>query len=108
MGIKHFVLAVNKMDLIDYDSHRFNEIKAEFKSLCANFELDSVKVIPVSATKGDNLTKLSIKTPWYEGKPMLSYLEQIDVAPKADDEGFVMPVQRVCRPNHTFRGFMGR
>ncbi len=107
MGIKHFVLAVNKMDLIGYDQHRFNEIKSEFKSLVADFNLDSIQVIPVSATEGDNVTKKSEHTPWYDGESLLAYLEQQDVIAPTNDEVFVMPVQRVCRPNHTFRGFQG-
>jgi len=107
MGIKHVVLAVNKMDLISYDKHRFNEIKEEFKAFAANFNLESIKVIPVSATEGDNVTKESNNTPWYKGETLLSYLEQRDVLAINTNEGFVMPVQRVCRPNHTFRGFQG-
>ena len=108
MGIKHFVLAVNKMDLIDYDKHRFNEIKDEFKAYTANLNLDSIEVIPVSATEGDNVTKSSVHTHWYKGLPLLSYLEGKDVNTTVENDGFVMPVQRVCRPNHTFRGFQGQ
>lgn len=108
MGIKHFVLAVNKMDLIKYDSHRFEEIKKDFLSFVANFNLESIQIIPVSATEGDNVTKMSNRTPWYEGLPLLSYLEQIDISQEIKSEGFVMPVQRVSRPNHTFRGFQGQ
>lgn len=108
MGIKHFVLAVNKMDLIDYDKHRFNEIKDEFKAYTANLNLESIEVIPVSATEGDNVTKSSFHTHWYKGLPLLSYLEEKDVNTTVENDGFVMPVQRVCRPNHTFRGFQGQ
>jgi len=108
MGIKHFVLAVNKMDLIDYDKHRFQEIKEDFLRLVANFNLETVQVIPVSATEGDNITKPSINTTWYDGLPLLPYLEQIDVGLDTNEDGFVMPVQRVSRPNHTFRGFQGQ
>ncbi|WHH57496.1 adenylyl-sulfate kinase [Petroclostridium sp. X23] len=108
MGIKHFVLAVNKMDLIDYDKHRFDEIKQDFLSLTANFNLETIQVIPVSATEGDNITKPSLHTPWYNDLPLLAYLEQRDVSSNTDNSGFIMPVQRVCRPNHTFRGFQGQ
>jgi bifunctional enzyme CysN/CysC len=108
MGIKHVILAVNKMDLIDYDKRRFDEISNDFRSLCANFNLDTVEIIPVSATKGDNLTIRSQYTQWYKGKPLLTYLEGIDVLSNKVDDTFVMPVQRVCRPNHTFRGFQGQ
>ncbi len=108
MGIKHIVLAVNKMDLIDYDKHRFQEIKEDFLRLVANFNLETMQVIPVSATEGDNITKPSINTTWYDGLPLLPYLEEIDVSTEIKEDSFVMPVQRVSRPNHTFRGFQGQ
>lgn len=108
MGIKHFVLAVNKMDLIDYDKHRFNEIERDFRSITANFNLETIRIIPVSATEGDNIIKSSIHTLWYKGEPLLTYLENIDVNQMQDEKDFIMPVQRVCRPNHTFRGFQGQ
>jgi bifunctional enzyme CysN/CysC len=76
--------------------------------LTADYGLESIEVIPVSATEGDNITKKSVNTGWYEGLPLLTYLEQIDVREENDDKGFVMPVQRVSRPNHTFRGFQGQ
>ncbi len=108
MGIKHFVLAVNKMDLINYDKHRFEEIKAEFTRYASTFNLDSIQAIPVSATEGDNITKKSMNTGWYDGESMLAYLENVDVSESIEDSGFIMPVQRVSRPNHTFRGFQGQ
>jgi len=108
MGIKHFVLAVNKMDLINYDNHRFEEIKSEFLSLTAGYNLESVAAIPVSATEGDNLTVNSQNMSWYKGLPLLPYLEQLNISGETDCGYFVMPVQRVCRPNRTFRGFQGQ
>lgn len=108
MGIKHVVLAVNKMDLVNFDQNTFNEIKHDFLELSKNFDLESVQVIPVSATAGDNVTKASSNTPWYDELPLLPYLESVDVAKEVDQEHFVMPVQRVSRPNHTFRGFQGQ
>lgn len=108
MGIKHFVLAVNKMDLIHYDKHRFEEIKTEFLRLTAGFDLESIEVIPASATEGDNITEKSMNTSWYKGLPLLTYLEQIDVREAVDKDSFIMPVQRVSRPNHTFRGYQGQ
>ncbi|MEA2012784.1 MAG: adenylyl-sulfate kinase [Verrucomicrobiota bacterium] len=108
MGIKHFVLAVNKMDLIGHDQHRFDEIKDEFISLTAGYNLDTIQAIPVSATEGDNVTKNSKNTAWYDGLSLLQYLEQIDVSEDFKEEGFILPVQRVSRPNHTFRGFQGQ
>ncbi len=108
MGIKHIVLAVNKMDLIGYDQKRFEEIKKDFHQLTYGFHLESIQVIPVSATEGDNITKKSENTPWYDGKALLPHLEDIDVTDDADQEEFLLPVQRVSRPNHTFRGFQGQ
>lgn len=108
MGIKHLLLAVNKMDLINYDKHRFDEIKQDFLSFIANYSVETIQIIPVSATEGDNITKVSIFTPWYYGLPLLHYLEEIDTHINDNKQGFIMPVQRVCRPNHTFRGFQGQ
>ncbi|MDD6612193.1 MAG: GTP-binding protein, partial [Clostridiales bacterium] len=104
MGIKHFVFAVNKMDLVGYDEKRFLEIEQQIQELAKELSLASVKIIPVSATEGDNVTKKSENIPWYEGEALLTYLENIDVTEKKTEEGFYMPVQRVCRPDHTFRG----
>ncbi|MEL7658099.1 MAG: GTP-binding protein, partial [Bacillota bacterium] len=108
MGIKYFVFAVNKMDLIGYDKERFDQIEQEIKALAAELSLVNVKIIPISATEGDNLTKNSENIPWYTGEPLLTYLENVDAANSHEEEGFYMPVQRVCRPNHTFRGFQGQ
>lgn len=108
MGIKHFVFAVNKMDLVGYDKDRFNQIKFEIEELAKELSLESIYIIPLSATEGDNVTKKSANIPWYEGEALLPYLEQIDVSKASEEEGFYMPVQRVARPNHTFRGFQGQ
>lgn len=108
MGIKHFVFAVNKMDLISFDKHKFSKIEKEIKILIAEFDYDSLKIIPCSATDGDNITKKSNRTPWYKGESLLAYLESIDVTADDVETGFTMAVQRVCRPNHTFRGFQGQ
>ena len=108
MGIKYFVVAVNKMDLVGYDEKRFEEIKEQILELKEELSLESIKIIPVSATEGDNVTKKSDNIPWYKGEALLSYLEDIDVTEKKTEEGFYMPVQRVCRPDHTFRGFQGQ
>jgi len=108
MGIKHFVFAVNKMDLIAFDEERFNDILAEIKVLMSEFEYDSLAVIPVSATDGDNVTERSERTLWYDGKSLLEYLEDIDVSADDAEVGFTMPIQRVCRPNSSFRGFQGQ
>ena len=108
MGIRYFVFAVNKMDLVRYDEKRFLEIESQIQELTKELSLESVKIIPVSATEGDNVTVKSENITWYEGEPLLTYLEQVDVSEKAKEEGFYLPIQRVCRPNHTFRGFQGQ
>lgn len=108
MGIKHFVFAVNKMDLIDFEQEKFQKIQKDIKVLLAEFEYSTAQMIPVSATEGDNITKRSVHMPWYTGKTLLDYLEIINVKENPAETGFTMPVQRVCRPNHTFRGFQGQ
>ncbi|MGM7683382.1 adenylyl-sulfate kinase [Cytobacillus sp. Hm23] len=108
VGIKHFVLAVNKMDLVGFDQQRFDEIKNDFFQMTYEFNLKSIQVIPVSATEGDNITKRSKNTPWYNNLPLLSYLEAVDINKENQQINFVMPVQRVSRPNHSFRGFQGQ
>ncbi|MBR6968821.1 MAG: sulfate adenylyltransferase [Ruminococcus sp.] len=108
MGIRHYVFAVNKMDLVQYSENRFAEITAQIEALASELSLDSVKIIPLSATAGDNVTKRSSNMPWYTGEPLLEYLETVDVAADSSDEKFYMPVQRVCRPDRTFRGFQGQ
>lgn len=108
MGVKHFILAVNKIDLFSYDRHVFEEIRDEFIGLARSLGAETIYALPVSATEGDNITKQSAHMRWHKGLPLLPYLEQIDTTPKpAEQQGFVLPVQRVCRPNHTFRGFQG-
>lgn len=108
MGIRYFVFAVNKMDLVGYSQSRFKEIQAQITRLGNELSLDSVKIIPLSATEGDNVTVKSEKIPWYSGEPLLKYLENVDISSENSEEGFYMPVQRVCRPDHTFRGFQGQ
>lgn len=107
MGIRYFVFAINKMDLVDYSEARFQEIRAQIEALQQELHLHDVKLIPVSATEGDNVTKKSSAMAWYDGPTLLDYLEQVDVS-AVHEEGFYMPVQRVCRPNHEFRGFQGQ
>ncbi len=107
MGIKYFIFAVNKMDLAKYSEERFREIEKQIEALKAELGLENVYIVPVSATEGDNVTKASDNMNWYEGKPILSILEQVDID-ENQEEGFYLPVQRVCRPNHQFRGFQGQ
>ncbi len=108
MGIRYFVFAVNKMDLVQYSEERFNEIKAQIDELQKELSLDDIYIIPISATEGDNVTKKSENITWYDGVTLLKYLEDVDINTENDEEGFYMPVQRVCRPDHTFRGFQGQ
>lgn len=108
MGIRHFVFAVNKMDLVKYSKSRFDEIVKQIEELKNELLLDDIYIIPLSATEGDNVTVKSENIPWYNGVPLLQYLEAVDVDSSEEEEGFYLPVQRVCRPDHTFRGFQGQ
>lgn len=108
MGIRHFVFAVNKMDLVKYSESRFDEIVKQIEELKNELSLDDIYIIPLSATEGDNVTVKSKNIPWYNGVPLLQYLETVDVDSSEEEEGFYLPVQRVCRPDHTFRGFQGQ
>lgn len=106
MGIRYFVFAVNKMDLLQYRAKRFRSIEKDIRKLAIDLDLEHIQVIPVSATEGDNVTHVSSKMAWYCGPTLLSYLEDVDVE-EFTEEGFLMPVQRVCRPDRRFRGFQG-
>ena len=108
MGIRHFVFAVNKMDLVKYSKSRFDEIVKQIEELKNELLLDDIYIIPLSATEGDNVTVKSENIPRNNGVPLLQYLETVDVDSSEEEEGFYLPVQRVCRPDHTFRGFQGQ
>ena len=108
MGIRYFVFAVNKMDLVNYDKVTFYKIESEIEKLAQELNLQNIKVIPVSATEGDNVAHVTDTMKWYTGESLLSYLENIDVDDTSKEDGFYLPVQRVCRPDHTFRGFQGQ
>lgn len=108
MGISHFIFAINKMDLLNYDEKRFREITAEIDELVEELKLQDVVIIPVSATEGDNVTKKSANMSWYAGETVLEHLENVDVLNKVENNNFYLPIQRVCRPNHKFRGFQGQ
>ncbi|MDE5779073.1 MAG: adenylyl-sulfate kinase [Lachnospiraceae bacterium] len=108
IGIRHFVFAINKMDLINFNEQRYQEICAEIKELMEEFTHDSLCMIPVSATEGDNVTQKSEHMNWYTGETLLSYLENIEISTEQENAGFVLPVQRVSRPNYQFRGFQGQ
>jgi len=108
MGIRYFVFAVNKMDLTGYSEERFEAISLEIEKLVSDLKLANSVIIPVSATEGDNITKRGGNMAWYGGATLLSYLESVDIGGGKIEAGFYMPVQRVCRPDHTFRGFQGQ
>jgi sulfate adenylyltransferase subunit 1 len=109
MGIRYFVFAVNKMDLAGYRESVFRGIEKQIAELAKELSLANVVSIPVSATEGDNITKRSENLDWYSGPVFLDYLETVDVREASEQEqGFYLPVQRVCRPNHEFRGFQGQ
>ena len=107
MGIQHFIFAVNKMDLVDYSESRFHDIQVDIQVLQQELQLADIAIIPVSATEGDNITVRSPHMPWYKGNTLLGHLETVDIQ-AFEEEGFYLPVQRVSRPDHTFRGFQGQ
>ncbi len=120
MGICHYIFVVNKMDLVEYSEDIFSNIKKDIEKMMAEYAPKTLAVIPTSATEGDNVTKLSENMDWYTGKPLLQYLEEVDVTGSGDGSAsgaaghetsgnaFFMPVQRVSRPNLDFRGFEGQ
>ncbi len=108
MGIRHFVFAVNKMDLVNYNQKKFEKIRKDVRVLMAEADGVQVQLIPVSATEGDNITEKSVRMPWYGGPALLPYLETVETGEPCGGRGFSMAVQRVCRPNRLFRGFQGQ
>jgi len=108
IGIRHIVLAVNKMDLVGYDRARFDEIVADYADFATSIGIEDFTAIPISGFKGDNVTALSGNTPWYVGPTLIEYLETVELDGDADRaKPFRMPVQWVNRPNLDFRGFAG-
>ncbi|WP_430385834.1 sulfate adenylyltransferase subunit CysN [Blastomonas fulva] len=108
IGIRNIVLAVNKMDLVDYDQARFDEIVAEYREFATSIGIESFTAMPISGFKGDNITTRSDNTPWYSGPTLIEHLETVEVLSSLDaDKPFRLPVQWVNRPNLDFRGFSG-
>jgi bifunctional enzyme CysN/CysC len=107
LGIRQAVLAVNKMDLIGFDEARFDAIVEDFQGFAENLGFGQVRAIPLSAREGDNVSAPSDRTPWYDGPSFLAHLETISLADTVLAAPFRMPVQWVCRPDRTFRGFAG-
>jgi bifunctional enzyme CysN/CysC len=109
LGIRNIVLAVNKMDLIDYDQAKYEAIVAEYMSFAASIGIDHFTAIPISGFKGDNITAESPNTPWYHGLSLMAHLETVSIDNEADQaKALRMPVQWVNRPNLDFRGFSGQ
>ncbi|MEO5863060.1 MAG: sulfate adenylyltransferase subunit CysN [Burkholderiales bacterium] len=108
MGIRHVVLAVNKMDLIGFDDALFHAIVADYQSFAADFEFTAIQAIPVSGVDGDNVFLVSARTPWYAGPSLMAYLDSVKLTDTGGRREFRMPVQWVNRPNLDFRGLCGR
>ena len=107
-GVRHAVLAVNKMDLVEWDRDVFEAIRASWRAIADEIGLAAVEAIPVSALTGANLTRNGTSAPWYEGPTLLAYLETVEVGGGRGGEPFRMPVQYVNRPDADFRGYCGR
>ena len=108
LGIKHVVLAVNKMDLVDFSEERFDEIVSEYKKFVEPLGIPDVNCIPLSALDGDNVVDKSERTPWYKGISLLDFLETVHIDNDHNFTDFRFPVQYVLRPNLDFRGFCGK
>ena len=108
LGIKHVVLAVNKMDLVDFDKQIFDKIVADYKAFVKSLNIPDITYIPLSALDGDNVVDKSDRTPWYEGPSLLDFLKTVPIDQDRNFEDFRYPVQYVLRPNLDFRGFCGK
>lgn len=108
LGIKHIVLAVNKMDLVDFDQKVFESIRDEYLALTTQLGIEDVTCFPLSALEGDNVVEKSERTPWYQGTSLLDFLENVPIHRDRNMDDFRYPVQYVLRPNLDFRGFCGK
>ena len=107
LGVKHVALAINKMDLIDFERERYDGLVQDYERFARDLSFESVTPIPVSALKGDNVIERSAEMNWYQGPTLLGYLETVNIAAEEIDQAFRFPVQWVNRPNSDFRGFSG-
>ncbi len=107
LGIKHLVVCVNKMDIVDYSEDVYRKIRKDYEGFAAKLEVNDIHFMPISALKGDNVVDRSEKMPWFDGAPLLSYLENVEVATDRNLIDLRFPVQYVLRPDLNFRGFSG-
>ena len=107
LGIKHTIVAINKMDLVDFSEDRFEEIKAEYLEFSKQLDLPDIQFVPISALKGDNVVSLSESMDWYQGEPLMETLETVEIANDQNFDDLRFPVQYVNRPNLDFRGYCG-
>jgi bifunctional enzyme CysN/CysC len=107
VGVKHVIVAINKMDLVDYDEKKYEAIKAECLKSTKDLGFESITFIPISALEGDNITADSPRMPWYKGASLLKHLETVPTSSAESSQVFAMPVQWVNRPNLDFRGYAG-
>ncbi|MBB2494682.1 sulfate adenylyltransferase subunit CysN [Aquipseudomonas ullengensis] len=108
IGIRHVVLAINKLDMVDYSQEVFEQIDADYRAFASKLGLEHIQSIPLSALRGDNMTSASSNTPWYHGPSLMEYLETVQIDATLEHAALRMPVQWVNRPNLDFRGFSGR
>ncbi|MDY0077307.1 MAG: sulfate adenylyltransferase subunit CysN [Bacteroidales bacterium] len=108
LGIKHIVLAVNKMDLMDYSEEVFNTIVADYKKFITPLSIPDIEFIPLSALNGDNVVELTPTMPWFKGKSLLQHLESVHAVSDRNFDDFRLPIQNVLRPGLDFRGFSGK
>src|SRR3954469_22217875 len=107
LGIRHVIVAINKMDLVGYDREAFDRIKNDYTGFVAKLDIPDVQFIPMSALRGDNVVEKSAAMPWYQGPPLLNHLETVHIASDRNLADMRFPVQYVLRPNLNFRGFAG-
>ena len=107
LGIQHVIVAVNKMDLMDYSEKVYNEIREDYLKFAEQLNIPDIRFVPISALEGDNVVNQSPSTPWFDGTPLMQLLENIEIGEDANHDDFRFPVQYVNRPNLDFRGFAG-
>ncbi len=107
LGIKHVVVAINKMDLLDFDEAVFQRIRDEYLAFAANLDIADIRFVPISALRGDNVVTASERTPWYDGQTLMGILDSVEIDHDVAQNAFRLPVQYVNRPNLDFRGFCG-